>query len=492
MLAAVSRSSTIARARCRDRGIAGPRTIPGLAGLVVVGLALAGTGCGGAASGGELQGAVLILLDTVRADHVSSYGHWRETSPHFDRLAAKGVRFEHVVAPAPWTLPSVAGLLAGEYPARLFPDRAQPMLARSLAERFREAGFTTAAVTEGAFVSKAYGFDRGFSHWAEQEGAVVVRDPGESEAASEHGEIERTFALAGEWLTEHRDERFFLFIHTYEPHTPYTNRDFVAGMDPGKVGPIFPTELIFRLQSGQQELSKAEVEYVKGLYDGGILTSDRYVGAFLDLLDRLGLGDRTLVLVTSDHGEELDDHYPASTGDHGHSLRDPLLEVPLVIYHPSRRFKLSLVTPQARLIDIMPTVAELLGVDTGRLLDGRSLVPMMEGLETEDRLAIAGHTKRGPARSCLRYQGFKYIETLGPETRQPPLRPVPDPRQLYELTSDPGEHTNLAESHAHAGRVLSGILHEELDRISQPWELELRPADEAHRKRLESLGYIKR
>jgi arylsulfatase A-like enzyme len=149
------------------------------------------------------QGAVLILLDTVRADHLSCYGYGRPTSPHIDALAREGVRFEQVIATSPWTLPSVAALLTGEYAERVLPGK----LTRSLPEVFQQAGFTTAAVTEGGFVSTAFGLDRGFGTFQEEQGAIQL--VGQHRAGDPHarGGIELTFERAKQWLSRHREQR---------------------------------------------------------------------------------------------------------------------------------------------------------------------------------------------------------------------------------------------------------------------------------------------
>ena len=280
----------------------------------MAGLAIAAclAGCGAQdpphdTAGEELQGAVLILLDTVRADHLGCYGYHRPTSPNLDALARAGVKFEQAVSPSPWTLPSVAALLAAEYPQRVLK---KGQLLRSLVERLSEAGITAAAFTEGGYVSRAYGLDRGFDHYEEEEGPVQLLKPGERRDPNTRGGIEHTFAMARRWLSRNQNRRFFLFIHTYEPHTPYTNDDFTQGIESGLVGPVFAIDLIPRIRSRELVLNDADVEYVKALYDGDILNSDLHVGEFLTFLEDRGLRDRTLLVITSDHGEELNDHYP--------------------------------------------------------------------------------------------------------------------------------------------------------------------------------------
>ncbi len=437
---------------------------------------------------GKLQGAVLILLDTVRADHLSCYGYDRPTSPHIDALARDGVRFERVIAPSPWTLPSVVALLTGEYAERVLPGK----LTRSLPEVFQRAGFSTAAVTEGGFVSTAFGLDRGFGFFQEEQGAIQLlgrHRPGDRRA---RGGVEQTFERAKQWLSRHREERFFLLIHSYEPHAPYSRRTFADGMDSGVVGPVFLASSLPALQTGQIVLSDEEIEYIKALYDGGILESDRHIGEFLAFLEETGLSDRTLVVVTSDHGEELGDQYPASTGDHGHSLRDPLLTVPLVLYDPTHDYAVREVSAQVRLLDTLPTIAEILGVKIDRAIDGSSLVPLMNGSDSEDRLALASQTRRGPLRASVRTLGFKFITTLGPGRGTIPLLPEPPPQQLYDLIADPEESRNLVADRPELARMLLRILDERFSGFRETLEPETANGiDPAVLERLKSLGYVR-
>jgi arylsulfatase A-like enzyme len=438
---------------------------------------------------GGLQGAVLIVLDTLRADRLSSYGYARPTSPHLDALAKRGVRFKQVVAPSPWTLPSTASLLSAEHPSRIFARG--PKLVSSQVERIERAGISTAAFTEGAYVSREFRLDRGFEHWIEEESAVRTNQA--ADATGDHlGGIEKTFGLARDWLVEHRDERFFVFIQTYEVHTPYRRHTFTSNLDPGRIGSELSIEDVVRIVSGKWALTNAEVEYIKALYDGGVLEADRHVGELLELLRSLGLDKRTLVVVTSDHGEELDDHYRAHTGDHGHSLRDPLLLVPLIVHDPSRTWPAREVSAQVRLFDVLPTMLDLLGLGNKSdvTIDGRSLVPYMKGAERADRFAFAAFTKKGPLRVAIRDQGFKYIEEA-PGTIKIPVSPRPPLRQLYDLRADPLEKRNLAEEQPDLVHSMADTLEALLATLDAPAEsVEPEVSDPELIERLKSLGYI--
>ncbi len=443
-----------------------------------------------------LRGVVLIVLDTLRADRLGCYGYGRPTSPHLDRLAGRGVRFEQAVATAPWTLPSVASLLAGSYAERVYDGE----LRQSLVEELRAAGVRTAAFTEGAFVSESYGLGLGFDEWHEEVGAVQLRAAGAGAAAEaspeggEGGGIERTFSRAERWLARRGTERFFLFLHSYEPHAPYTHRELAAGLDPGRLEGPFTVHHVAALAEGRLELSDGEIEYVRALYDGDVAASDRRLGRFLDELERLGLADEVAVIVTSDHGEQLDLAYPRNVFDHGHSLRDDLMRVPLLLFDPTRPAAAAVVSQQVRTLDVLPTVAELLGVALDpAAYDGRSLLPLLEGGEREGRPVILGQVKAGPLRVGLRAQGYKLIQRVGPEAGEAPaLVPPPPEQQLYDLSADPGERHNLAAERPQVARLLLEMLSERHPGQGRSVSPELsHRADPALIERLESLGYLR-
>jgi arylsulfatase A-like enzyme len=439
----------------------------------------------------ELQGVVLILLDTVRADRVSSYGHSRPTTPNIDALAGRGVRFSQVVAPAPWTLPSVAGLLSGAYPTGGFMPKRK--LDRSLVEDFASAGLVTAAVTEGGYFSRAFELDRGFQTFVEEEGPVQFVRREEEREPDSRGGIENTFRKARQWLEENGHEPFFLLVHTYEAHAPYRRKTFTDGMDPGRVGGEVTIEFVADLKDGRMALTDAEVEYIKALYDGGVHHADRHVGEFVTFLEEIGIADRTLVVVTSDHGEELDDHYRDRTADHGHSLRDPLLMVPLVIYDPTRTYSQTEVTAQVRLIDVVPTIAELLGVEIATPIDGRSLLSLMTGKETAGRQAFASHTSKGPLRAAIRDRGFKYISIVGrPGSKKfPKMTPTPPQQQLYDLNADPEEWDNLTEENPEITEAFESALKTIRARLKADERIEAPEiTDPELLERLRSLGYV--
>jgi len=428
---------------------------------------------------GRPFGAVVFLLDTVRADRISSYGYERATTPAIDALAREGVLFRQVVSYSSWTLPSVVGMLSGAYPSLALDDRHQ--MKWSLVEAIEKAGYHTAAFTEGGFVSRHWGMDRGFQHYVE-----------EPHTKDSTNEIEETFRKARSWLAANKDSPFFLLIHTYEAHMPYTNRDFAQGLDPGRVGPSYELEFLEKVRSGEIVLTSGERDYIRALYDGDILSTDRHVGEFVKLLEELGLAERTVVVVTSDHGEEMGDQFELFIGGHGHSMRDNLLLVPLVIRDPTRTFPEGRIDVQVRLIDVIPTVADLLGAEIDAPIVGSSLVPILTGEEKAHRIAMSGENRLGDPRISIRNGRYKYIsKTAVAAGSDRPAGPAVPPTQLYDLLNDPGETLNLVRKKPRiARRMARALLRWQKGLIEPPVDSTPEVLDEKILGRLRELGYV--
>ncbi|HKJ25961.1 MAG TPA: sulfatase, partial [Myxococcota bacterium] len=419
-------------------------------------------------------------------------------SPHLDALAAEGTLFENAVSNASWTLPGFVAILSGEHPsARVF----RGALLRSGVERLRDAGFRTAAFTEGAYVSAHFGMDRGFDTFWE-ETAPVVQDP------SPDVGVAKTFGKAEAWLRENADQRFFLFVHTYECHVPYQRLRFAEGLDPGPFGGVYDRAQNDLALKGRVPVGDVERRWVRALYDGGVAEADAAVGRLLAVLDELGVADRTLVVVVSDHGEQLGEHRPQDLGLHGQTLWDTVLRVPLIVRDPRREGGQRIAT-QVRTVDVMPTLLELAGVAgpapagaeasaaEEEVLDGRSLVPILGGDERADRPAFAelrDHETGRLVAATLRSDGHK-LHLNAPQKRGPhvPVRRR-SALELYDLEVDPGERHDRAEADAHErarlhGEILGHVA--EVERRGPPWgAASRRQVAPGLRERLEALGYL--
>ncbi len=257
------------------------------------------TGC--ALRGERLpRGIVLVSIDTLRADHLGAYGYARPTSPFFDELAQRGTLFERAIVQLPGTLPSHMSIFTGLYPAEhgvYPPDNVLAVNVPTLPEVLRAHGFRTAGFTEGGYVDGHYGFERGFDRFAD--------DTGEGSRA-----VEATLARGLDFLAGlQRDERFFLFLHTYVVHDPYDppppyERLFWEDSPPAEAWePTGPN--LTAVNRGERTVTPATVRYFEALYDGSIRYFDDRLRAFFARLDELGLTDETTIVLTSDHGEEF-------------------------------------------------------------------------------------------------------------------------------------------------------------------------------------------
>lgn len=309
---------------------------------------------------------VLVSLDTVRADHLSLYGYGRPTTPRLEGFAREAHVFTRAYSSSSWTLPSTAtlltGLLPGQHGAVTVHTRLGPDVP-TVAERLRAAGYRTAAVTDGGFAGFGWGFDRGFQRYDVTPGAAWHA------AAKDAAGI---FGSAADWVRRNRHEPFFLFVHTYEAHQPYLNREGFADpfLRPGERGKDWRV----RANPREEPPGPDGLRRMVALYDGEIARADRYLGELLDVLDE-ELGGRVAVVVTSDHGEEFLEH-----GDLEHGFGkvfDPNVRVPLVVKAPG-------ATPGRRVevavsgIDVAPTLLELAGLLHDDL-PGRSLLSLASG-----------------------------------------------------------------------------------------------------------------
>ncbi len=400
------------------------------------------------------------------------YGHDRDNTPTLDRLAESGVVFTNAYSTSSWTLPAHASLLSGLYPTSIAPDATDRRLYRAstlLSERFARHGHRTAAVVGGGFVSKEYGADTGFESFEEKTGVDA----------------------ALRWIEEHREEPFFFFFHTYAPHTPYRDRRYAEALPPGRLEGIYrggtkrERKRLHSLVHDGRPVDESEKEFVRALYDGGIARADEMVGLLVDGLERLGLADSTVVIVTSDHGEEFWQHTKRGAA-HGHTLHDELLRVPLVWRDPGLTPTTSRVDAPVSLIDVVPTIIARFGLDSSGQLDGVDLTPLLErGTWSVDRTLFAEGTRVGDHHTAAIGSRGKLIEL---RDRQTPGTVTG--RRLY-LAADADERDDRTGTSPDVERELDRDLarHRAGAATSAPSEVE-RPIGEETRRRLRELGYV--
>jgi len=396
----------------------------------------------------EIHNVLLISIDTCRADYLSCYGYPRKITPNLDAFAAEGTVFENAISPVPITLPAHSSMLTGTIPPRHgVHDNSNYQLDRSnvtLAEMLKHRGFTTGGIISAFVLDSAFGIDQGFDTYNDrfQEERRTAGDISERIGA----EASR-FAL--NWLGQHKNEKFFLFLHYFDPHADYLPPEPFAS------------------------------QFARNPYAGEIAYTDHCIGLVLSELKELGLYDSTLIIITSDHGEMLGEHGELS---HSYFIYQSAIKVPLIFRLPGQR-KAKRIRELVGIVDIAPTVCGLLGIEAPQHVQGRDLSGCLlaENLPDRDRhiyceSLFATRYNAGALLGMVTNR-FKYIQTTRPE--------------LYDLLKDPHETSNLINEQPHQARILQDRLKQKLeqsvrkDRLDSKMEL-----DAKSRERLESLGYV--
>ena len=412
---------------------------------------------------------VLVVIDTLRADRLTQYGHGRDTSPAFAELAAQATRFASCYAPAPWTSPSTASIHSGLVPARHQSlDHGDQLSAEveTLAERLYAEGWTTAGFSLNHNVSEKLRFDQGFEVFEDVEHKVTAYADAEVLVERATDWIEGLDGLGEPNEPDEMGRRpFFLFLQPMNCHGPYRvpdgRRSALLGRAPDDSFRYFKGPMKAILKEGKLKRRAAvDEDYLTSLqeqYDTAVRYTTDQVAALFDELKARGLYDDALIVVTSDHGDEFFEH---GGFGHGFSLHREVLHVPLFIKLPGQREGRT-VTERVGLVDLYPTVLEVLGLEPPDGLDGDSLVELMRppasgaapGVDWERRVLSAQvlWDKRCTARSILAWP-YKLIHI---EDNYEGAR---DELRLYDLARDPGETDDLAPREPELAAELARLL----------------------------------
>jgi len=482
----------------RDGSTAGRLARLALWGLVFVALASSGVSRLGdigrnhmarscSTTGHAVPHVILIVVDTLRADALSCYGSGAST-PHLDALARDSVVFEGAHTPAPWTLPSMASLMTGVSPSVHRVDTARSALLDdwpTLAEQMRDAGYRTGAIGRNRFLV-GRGFEQGFQsydlfprHRAELPLAKLFPFV-EKRALSRHASTEDLTDRAMAWIEIEREQDFFLWLHLLDPHQPYTPpAGYTVGWEPaGRLSTAF--DLLDEVRDGSFAPTPAEVERVRDLYLAEVQYLDAQIGRFLQHLRQLDHYDEALIILTSDHGEELWDH---GGYEHGHTLYEELLHVPLLIKLP-RDGAAARVTERVDLTGVPATILELCDLPQPPGATASLRPYWLEGVLSP--LPIhATATLYGNARESVIFGDFKLVHdaTAASHTLHDLLA---DSDERYDLAGELPEEVfhgrGLLASHA----ARSAGLRQQLG-LAAPVETEL--STDA-REQLRELGYV--
>ena len=444
---------------------------------------------------------LVIVVDALRADHLSCLGYDRVQTPNIDRLAREGVLFTQCISQAPWTLPSLGSLLTSKYPtqhgAEVQVERLDTLAVIksifdwgslgysniTLPEVLRKAGIYTAGLQPNITVASLAGFDQGYNFhldafkyynliWETGLEALLPDASWQRIYPSFQGAAGKNIVAYGaSWMGRNPEGRFALLALLFDTHEYYLER---ADFDD-----------LYRLNKEADEAGLID------LYDRSILKADRAVGRLLERMERQGFLDETLVVLLSDHGEEFFDHGGRDRGfdrwydtgvSHAHTLYDELLRVPLIMRLPAKIKAGLRVDAQVRMIDVMPTVLGLLGVEPPGPLEGTDL--------SRDDFAVPAELPAfsesllfKPEKKSIRLDGWKLI-----------FHPESGREELYDLRADPGERTDLT---AERPEVLAGLkarLTEWMERMASEKAAreERRNLSRREVEALKSLGYIRR
>jgi arylsulfatase A-like enzyme len=385
---------------------------------------------------------ILIVIDTLRADHVGVYGYAKNITANLDALAQDSIRFEHALTQSSWTKPSVATMLTSLYPSShgaIYKTSALPEAAVTLPEVLSAHGYISAGFANNINVAPLFGFDKGFT---EYEFLIPDYLLGASQASSQLAAYQTTRMVserfiksrknvhsfyqpaevvnerAVQWLTTHQEDRFFLFLHYMEPHDPYFEHPYnnygIARVSTPHPGPAMAPEMV-------------------RLYDGEIAYVDRQIGQLLDWLKQQDLYDESMIVVTADHGEEFYEH---GGWWHGLTLYNEQIHVPLWLKLPNQASAGAVDAEIARSLDIAPTLLRGAGLDVPAAMQGVDLLDQ----DARAQLSFAEEDHEGNILASISGPAWKLIRA-NPENPRG-LAPL----CLYHVAEDPGENLDLHQT----------------------------------------------
>lgn len=418
---------------------------------------------------------LLITVDTLRAGDVSAHGHEPRTMPFMEELARGGIRFDRAYSTAPWTTPSLVSILTSAYPTRHGVGQG-PAIATDgtwevippelpcLPLALQQAGYRTFGLTANFGLPANRGFGRGFDNY---------RCIGAEDLDVFRTELEP-------WLTELAEgEPWFLWLHLFDPHGPYTTREqwldtFWPTTRQGfaRLDNVSPAEL----RREARTYTGAQMEYVHALYRTEIRDVDEYLREFFETLPRAA---EALVLFSADHGEEFMEHGGVL---HGHTLHEELIRIPFIVRFPDRRFAGEIVNDPVSLVDVLPTILSAVGILPDPEAAGVNLFGP-DGVQVPSSRRIFAELLRGT--SGLRAvidQRFKFVKNPN----------APDKSVLTDLQDDPGETVNLVQVRPEVAgeleRVLDGFVDVAMARREQTEDTEISARQKAA---LRALGYVR-
>jgi len=461
---------------------------------------------------------VLITIDTLRADHLSCYGYKRNTSPNIDNLAKKGIIFTKAETQKTSTAPSLASVLTGTYTNRHLVNRNGVSLQGfniTLPETLKKYGYKTATFLSNPVLGNRFGFRQGFDYFGD------LSDLNKDFKEDELVESRQLNKMIIPWLEKNYGQKFFLWIHYRDPHSPYIvpaeyERLYVGDELYGKhknknikIGDSYFGEIKHNVVLN----GSTDIDYYISQYDAEIKFNDDSIGELFDVFEQLKLFENTLIILTADHGESLGEHnYYFSHGDNAY---EPTSWVPLIIYHPLLP-EGKVVSNVVELVDIYPTIVNLLRLYVEPQVQGKSLLPIINNDQSSasgfEYARTVGSWHVGYETNSIRNERWKLIYDVDEywvyfdrivEARLKfwrqknginPYRSRVYKTELYDLDSDPGETRNLSPSELPVEDRLRTLLFEWTDsgnyQIDSKELYDEKKLDKDTLEMLKALGYV--
>ena len=422
------------------------------------------------------KGIILISLDTLRADHLGTYGYQRNTSPFNDAFAKENIIFKNAVVQAPTTLPSHMSIMTSLYPSYHGTGLKKRLADKhvTLAELLREGGYRTAAFTDGVQMRSVFGFDQGFDIY-----------DGERRIG-----IARILPKVKKWLNKNKSDLFFLFIHCYDIHGPYDPPPPYNSIfhDSTYTGNLIPNYKTFNaISKNGLEVNDEDIQHFIALYDGGIRYTDEKLGGFLSYLRDSGLENESLIIITSDHGEEFMEH---GSFRHWQLYYRPNLHVPLVMRVPNYPKKEIIINELVQSIDLLPTILEIAGLPSHPKAQGRSLLPLIERqknflsrslwkvLHLFKKTSNTSFAEFANYNCSVIADGYQMIYNLASHSIQ-----------IFDIGADPLAQNNIAKDRDNISERMLSQIKKFYSRIPSDKAPPI-TLDEQTREQLKALGYI--
>jgi arylsulfatase A-like enzyme len=450
---------------------------------------------------------LLITIDTLRADHLGCYGGSDDGTPMIDALSSGGATFLRATSQVPLTLPSHTSILTSTYPPiHGVRDNAKYRFGGSLptlAGILKETGYQTAAFVSAFVLDSRFGLDRGFQTYNDKIQnqayfyfstasppfalAALFKLVGFAPPYKPERKADKTTEAVIEWMEENSGNRFFLWIHFFDPHgplnppPPYDTLYISPDTDPLEFRKKMATYSSLLGKADANALTEEEIEGIRALYMGEVTYTDHYIGQLTEKLKELGIADRTLTILTADHGQSISEHGYIG---HDRELYRDIMQIPLIFHFPGRIPGGMKIDNQVQSIDIMPTTLDLLGIGTHEVCSGRSLMPLIL------------------SRSRVSEDPDVYLETLHPRLNKMKLvglssgnykyfRGIEGEREeLYRIDTDPQEKENLLIQMPQKAEEMRNKLLELLEGMKDKADTREIPLDPQTMEAMKALGYI--